>query len=204
MVWQKTAETYHDMINHEGWAEKDVVEVPVMQNVTFKVASFRLEHSPYQFWAFYSQLALLVLASCGFGFPFNWSAPPTSENGEMSVQAALRIVSEENQLMVVLPRWAWKLPIQRYQNLGKACSVTGEFMRRKVAERKAEMKELVVNGELESGKHGMDVFSTLVKANEMEGKLKLSDEELVSWLFHPSFYPSSYTSDRLGMCLGFL
>jgi hypothetical protein len=37
MVWKTTLYTYHEMTTAEGWAEKDVVDVPVMQAVTSKV-----------------------------------------------------------------------------------------------------------------------------------------------------------------------
>jgi hypothetical protein len=37
LVWEKTILSYNDMITCEGWTDKDVVEVPVVQNLTFKV-----------------------------------------------------------------------------------------------------------------------------------------------------------------------
>ena len=37
LVWDKTRQIYHDMISIEGWTDIDVIEVPVMQKLTFKV-----------------------------------------------------------------------------------------------------------------------------------------------------------------------
>jgi hypothetical protein len=37
MVWKTTLQTYREMITAEGWTDKDVVDVPVIQTLTFKV-----------------------------------------------------------------------------------------------------------------------------------------------------------------------
>ncbi|KAJ7266970.1 cytochrome P450 [Mycena haematopus] len=53
LVWKKTAETYRDILEMEGWKDKEVVDIPVMQKITFK-------------------LAFLIICTCGFGFPAVW------------------------------------------------------------------------------------------------------------------------------------
>lgn len=45
MVWEKTAEIYKDIVHSEGWANRDVVETPVIQDVTFKVSLVVLIHT---------------------------------------------------------------------------------------------------------------------------------------------------------------
>lgn len=37
LVWTKTIDIYREMIKEEGWTDKDTVEVPIIQTLTFKV-----------------------------------------------------------------------------------------------------------------------------------------------------------------------
>jgi len=37
MVWKTTLQTYREMITAEGWTDKDAVDVPIIQTLTFKV-----------------------------------------------------------------------------------------------------------------------------------------------------------------------
>lgn len=37
LVWEETTRVYKDMVACEGWLDKDVVDVPVVQVHTFKV-----------------------------------------------------------------------------------------------------------------------------------------------------------------------
>ena len=37
MVWRETSMTYHEMLSVEGWADKQEIDVPVVQSLTFKV-----------------------------------------------------------------------------------------------------------------------------------------------------------------------
>lgn len=83
------------MVTAEGWSDPSckVIDVPIVQKLTFK-------------------LALLIIAGCGFGFDsFTWNDPPIGENGKMSVQESLRIVSETGLVATVAPKWFWKLPV---------------------------------------------------------------------------------------------
>lgn len=52
------------------------------------------------------------------------------------------------------------------------------FMKQQVEERRAEVRANISDGTV--GRH--DAFTMLVEANENEGKLKLSDDELVGSL----------------------
>ncbi|KAL5531294.1 hypothetical protein ACEPAG_4171 [Sanghuangporus baumii] len=185
LVWNETLRVYREMITKEGWLAKDVVDVPVIQTYTFK-------------------LALFVIASCGFGLPFTWDEPPTASEGSMSIQEALAIVSEYNLARTSAPRWFWKLPIKKYQRVETASRTLDAFMHSQVALRKEEIRqEINENGTLDIGRN--DVFSRLVLANESETeKLPLDDEELIGNVFVLLFAGHETTGHTLAATLGFL
>jgi len=58
----------------------------------------------------FSQLALLIIAKCGFGFSFEWSAPPIGPDGTMSIQEALRILADSYIVGLLAPDWVRYLP----------------------------------------------------------------------------------------------
>jgi hypothetical protein len=73
----------------------------------------------------------------------------------------------------------------------------------RVAERRSKIRERSENPD-ERGRS--DIFSLLVKANEMEEKerLRLSDDELVSSFFHYQFYVFKYIAPETDrQCLYF-
>ncbi|KAG6829040.1 hypothetical protein H0H87_012773, partial [Tephrocybe sp. NHM501043] len=156
MVWTETLETYREMILAENWESKDTIDVPVIQKLTFK-------------------LALLIIGKCGFGFSFNWTAPPTAPDGSLSVQEALRIVADTHMLAIAVPKWILALPFQKFKETRQAHDQLMKFMRGQVSERKADIS----NQDSAKGDKN-DAFTLLVKANEdEESKLKLDDQELV-------------------------
>ncbi|GLB42782.1 putative cytochrome P450 [Lyophyllum shimeji] len=178
MVWTETLETYREMIAAEGWSKKDSINVPVVQTLTFK-------------------LALLIIGKCGFGFSFNWTAPPTAPDGTMSVQEALRIVADSHMLAIFAPKWLLALPFRRLREIGEAHDQLMGFMRSQVANRKAEISAH------ESTKN--DAFTMLVKANEDEStKLQLDDQELIGNVFIMLFAGHETTAHTLAATLGFL
>ncbi|KAJ7108469.1 cytochrome P450 [Mycena epipterygia] len=84
LVWKQTAQTYREMIEVEGWKNKDVVD-----------------------------LAFLLISTCGFGFPSTWDAPPKDADGGMPVQEALKLVAETHLISLTVPKWLMYLPIPR-------------------------------------------------------------------------------------------
>ncbi|KAL0960014.1 hypothetical protein HGRIS_011664 [Hohenbuehelia grisea] len=177
-VCTETNKIYCDMVEIEGWAGKTVMEVPVIQKLTFKVA-------------------LLVIGSCAFGFPFTWSEPGIAPDGSMPVQEAIRIVTETHMFKIAAPKWAWKLPIKWIQESKRAHEQLAAFMRAQVNNRKAEIND--------GGSLASNAFSMLVQANELEsGKLRLSDEELIGNVFIMLFAGHETTAHTLAATLGFL
>ncbi|KAG6917128.1 hypothetical protein DXG01_003794 [Tephrocybe rancida] len=181
MVWTETLETYREMLSAENWGSQTTIDVPVVQTLTFK-------------------LALLIIGKCGFGFSFNWSAPPTAPDGSMSVQEALRIVADSSMLAIAAPKWLLALPFRRFKEVREAHDQLMGFMRGQVSERKADISG---HGSVKGGKN--DAFTLLVKANEDEAsKLKLDDQELIGNVFIMLFAGHETTAHTLAATLGFL
>ncbi|KAL0067455.1 hypothetical protein AAF712_005443 [Marasmius tenuissimus] len=180
LVWEQTIKTYRDMISSEGWESQSTVKVPAVQALTFK-------------------FALLVLGICAFGFDFNWSAPPETAEGEMSVQEAIRTILDENMLLVFAPEWVKKLPFNRVQRPQDAQRQLTSFMQDQVKLRKAEVRAQTPE------EYKRDAFSMLVQANEdEEGKHRLNDEELIGNVFVMLFAGHETSAHTLAATLGFL
>ncbi|KAG6898860.1 hypothetical protein C0993_003485, partial [Termitomyces sp. T159_Od127] len=146
-------------------------------------------------------LALLIIGKCGFGFSFNWSAPPTAPDGNMSVQEALRIVADSHMLAIAAPKWLLSLPFRRFQAVREAHEQLMEFMRSQVAERRAD-----ISGQNSGIADKNDAFTLLVKANEDEeaSKLQLDDQELIGNVYIMLFAGHETTAHTLAATLGFL
>lgn len=125
------------------------------------------------------QFAFFIIAACGFGLPFNWRDPPRSVKG-FSVQEALRLVLNNSLLQVMLPKWAYEIPLKRLQDVKTARGILTTFMREQIATKKAEsMKPDLSKVDEEKVTKGMDIFTRLTRANEGESENSLKDDELV-------------------------
>ncbi|KAF8155579.1 cytochrome P450 [Crassisporium funariophilum] len=191
MVWTETLKTYHEMVVAEGWTGKKEIDVPVIQTLTFK-------------------LALLIIGKCGFGFSFDWFAPPRSADGSMSLQEALRVVADSHMIALFLPKWIQRLPLTR-KEMREAHDQLMGFMKSQVAERKEDLRSR--SSDDQKSNTGNDAFTMLVKASEDEGgKFKLEDQELVSFIlllqignvFIMLFAGHETTAHTLAATLGFL
>uniref|UniRef100_A0A0W0FX74 Cytochrome P450 n=1 Tax=Moniliophthora roreri TaxID=221103 RepID=A0A0W0FX74_MONRR len=182
LVWEQTIKTYRDMLQTEpGWTGKSV-DAPVIQEITFK-------------------FALLVLGICGFGFDFSWGAPPETEQGEMTVQEAIRTVLDANMLLAFAPEWVLRLPFGEMKRSRKAYNQLTRFMQDQVKLRKEEVRSQMKE------EYKRDAFSMLVQANESEDggvKNKLNDEELIGNVFVMLFAGHETSAHTLAATLGFL
>ncbi|KAJ7359262.1 cytochrome P450 [Mycena albidolilacea] len=177
LVWKQTAQIYRDMVQTEGWDKKSVVDVPIIQNLTLK-------------------LAFLIMTSCGFGFDSTWATPPKSKDNEMPVQEALRVVADTHMLMITAPEWVLHLPIPKFTTARLARDRLAAFMQKQVAERKAEVA---------AGNTRADAFTMLVKANQDESsKYQLDDQELIGNVFVLLFAGHETTAHTLAGTLGFM
>ncbi|KAJ7266971.1 cytochrome P450 [Mycena haematopus] len=179
LVWEQTTKTYRDMVQTDGWNTKDVVNVPVIQNLT-------------------SKLVFLIMASCGLGFEATWATPPTPnhKHRQISVQEALRIVADTRMLTTAVPKWLLRLPIPKFTTARMARHRLSAFMRGQVTERKAEVA---------AGSTRADAFTLLVKANQDEStKYQLDDQELIGNILALLFAGHETTAHSLAGTLGFM
>ncbi|EPQ50605.1 cytochrome P450 [Gloeophyllum trabeum ATCC 11539] len=152
LVAQETSRLYADMMESEGWCKQATVNLePINPHL--------------------GKFTLGVISRCGFGLPFPW----TSDTAEgMSFDRALTVVSAGTILRLIVPRWAYKLPIKRLHEIDEAFTNLAAFMRTFVSDKKAE---LATKGDGTGGLKG-DLFTRLVAASEAEGKNGLEDQEL--------------------------
>ncbi|KAG5634767.1 hypothetical protein H0H81_000848 [Sphagnurus paluster] len=86
LVWAETLNIYRQMETAEGWDTKHTVDLPMVQPITTK-------------------MTLLIIARCGFGFSFDWTAPPTGPDGAMTVQESLCIITDSYTVALIAPNW---------------------------------------------------------------------------------------------------
>ncbi|KAG6809204.1 hypothetical protein H0H93_016018, partial [Arthromyces matolae] len=145
-------------------------------------------------------MALLVIARCGFGFAFKWSAPPTTPDGEMSVQEALRILADSYVIGFIVPAWIRNLPLHGFDKIRQALEAFSTFMEHEIVARTEE-----VRSGSESAEERTDAFTMLVRANEQEtGKLKLSNREVIGNVFILLFAGHETTAHTLSATLALL
>ncbi|KAJ6488028.1 cytochrome P450 [Mycena sanguinolenta] len=177
LVWNKTREIYRDMIEVEGWKDANVVDIPVIQKITAKVA-------------------FLVISTCGFGFPSTWETSPQAADGSMPIQEALRIVAETSNLFMIIPEWFRFLPISVLREGSLARDRLRSFMQDQVTERK---------GLVAAGDKRADVFTIMVRANGDESsKYQLDDSELIGNVFIMLFGGHETTANSLAVTLGYM
>lgn len=193
MVWTETLKTYGDMIAAEGWEGKQEIDVPVIQTLTFKV-DFITCNVFYRIFIFlfiarafdYREMWIWILFQLVFAssierrivvntgsftncnrLPYDrrFPTPVDSESPhkEVSHLFALFLFDEKANRG------------NRMKEIREAHHKLLGFMKQQVEERRVEVRASLSEGS--DGRH--DAFTMLVKANEDEGKLKLSDEELV-------------------------
>lgn len=82
---------------------------------------------------------------------------------------------------MIIPKWSYKLPLKRLQDIKVARSTLDSFMREQIAVKKREIAQAKsdVHGPESGETRGMDIFTRLTKANEEEGMSGLNDDELV-------------------------
>lgn len=88
LVWRESVRLYEEMIKADKWPVNsgEIHDVPVMQHIT-------------------TQFALCVIGSCAFGIPFTRGHDKEGESDAMSVQEAMRWVSEWTSVVANTPRW---------------------------------------------------------------------------------------------------
>ena len=111
-VWNETLRVHNEMLCSEGWlSQSGPIDIASVQTYTFKV-TIKLPCTSKNLKKI--QLALFIIASCGFGLTFPWDEPPKNEKGDLSLQQSLQITSEKSIMRTEAPRWTWYLPTKEY------------------------------------------------------------------------------------------
>ncbi|KAG9315227.1 cytochrome P450 [Chiua virens] len=160
-VWEASRKLYKEMASVEGWDNKDVIETPSVQALTFK-------------------FTLIIFASVGFGFPFTWANQPVHE-GEMSIHECMEVIARTSVFAAAAPSWAWKLPFAWIRRVRLAYDTMRRFMHTRVSTTRESMRSQV---EGDTNNPARDLFSLLVRASEdAGGKIGLNDNELIGNIF---------------------
>ncbi|KAJ7347415.1 cytochrome P450 [Mycena albidolilacea] len=151
LVWDEGAKLYQEMMEGERWDDENDVLISAINPIT-------------------SKFALIIIGRCGFGEPLSWRT--TAPESGMSLSEALAIVSATSIARMVIPWWIYKLPIKRLRDIETAYTSLDAHMKVLIASRQEE----VSNGKEIERK---DVCRLMMRANEGQGTLSMTDEELV-------------------------
>lgn len=127
----------------------------------------------------------------------SWSTPPLDENGERSIQSIVFDISANILLRGSLPSWAYKLGIKKLNDIDSAYNAFEKYLIELIAQREIELKKV-----LDSEGHNSsiisnnikDILGRLVNSRLAEGKLSLTDEEIMGNCF--IFVSTSYRNLR--------
>ncbi|KAJ7152013.1 cytochrome P450 [Mycena filopes] len=177
LVWEETTDLYHEMLAAEGWETQSNLTVPAINRITTK-------------------FALILIARCGFGESIAWDSP--SQTSGMPFGEALVIVSGASIERLIIPRWMYKLPIERLHDIETAYSSLAAFMKVLISSRRKEL----TSGE--NYPQRKDLFRLMIRASEGEGKLQMTDDELTGNTFLMLFAGHETTAKALDAAIGFL
>ncbi|KAF9522906.1 cytochrome P450 [Crepidotus variabilis] len=124
------------------------------------------------------RLAFLVIARCGFGMPLTWAMDEQETADKISVNHALTSVTETAIARLMIPNWAYKIPIKALKEIDHHWTSLAKFMRKSVGLRAEELK---ADADLVA-KRG-DVFTRLVAANIDDGKYSVNEDEVLGNTF---------------------
>ncbi|KAF8335234.1 cytochrome P450 [Amanita rubescens] len=181
-VWAQSIVIYREMIAAEGWTDLKVVDVAIVQRLTYNVA-------------------LLVIMKCGFGFNSDWSVPSQAADGSMSIHESSRVVTA-NHLIINFAPWLMSIPLPKFQRIRAAKERLMSFFLDEVAQRKEEMGGRV--GSTRKSR-AIDVFTMLVEANESDNeKSKLTIQELTGNMYIMLFAGHETTAKTLAAAIAYL
>ncbi|KAJ7472656.1 cytochrome P450, partial [Mycena latifolia] len=176
LVWDEATSLYQEIMHAEGWIHENNMTISPINDITTK-------------------FALILIARCGFGQPISWKV--TSPSSGMPFGEALAIVSGSSIARLVTPRWMYKLPIKRLQDIETAYTSLEDFMKALISARRDELS-------VEEGRGQKDLFRLLIQASESEGNLRMTDEELIGNTFFLLFAGHETTAKALDAAIGFL
>ncbi|KAF9003889.1 cytochrome P450 [Cyathus striatus] len=171
LVREETAKLYEEVVQNEGWDSQDTILIPSLHDFMLKYA-------------------LIIVARCAFGLPMSWRSPAESSLKGMKLSEAISIVTKSIIARLILPSWAFKLPISSLRHIDRAWETFTGIVKDSVRKRKEALSE-----EME-GATG-DVLGRLVQSFDGEGKYNLSEQEVVADIFTVLFAGHETTASVL-------
>ncbi len=132
------------------------------------------------------QLALFLVAIVGFGLPMKWTEDERDSGGRLSLQKMIFDVSSFVLARARVPKLLYTLGIPVLNRVNEAYDTFETFMHEQIKIREAELKALrSTSGATEDDVADAigDVFGRLVNARIGDGKLSLSDGEIIGNCF---------------------
>lgn len=112
----------------------------------------------------------------------SWKEPPRKTDGKLSTQTMFFDVSTNIIVRDSTPKWLYWFGFKRLNEIDEAYTTFEAFMRERVSDREAELKVLESRSE-DNTELIKDIFGRLVNARLSDGKLKLSDQEIIANCF---------------------
>ncbi|KAF8526648.1 cytochrome P450, partial [Hysterangium stoloniferum] len=153
-VRHQSSEIYREMVQAEKWEGETSVSLQSVNTLMLKVS-------------------LMIVARCGFGLPIRWSNREVEQ--VMSIADAISIAAESLLLRVMLPSWAFKLPISKLREIDVAWKNTEAYMINSIR----ACRESALEGQQSSG----DLLQRLAASYERDDKLSLNESEVMANMF---------------------
>ncbi|KAL5513630.1 hypothetical protein ACEPAH_4029 [Sanghuangporus vaninii] len=118
-VWKTVRSVYREMIDAEGWNERNEI---VFDEVNPLILKF----------------TFIIICRCSFAYPSSWSSTYSSID---NFPEALRLVSETLIPRLVIPNWAYKLPIERLCRMNNAWQTVTSAIMDLIEKRKSDSLE---------------------------------------------------------------
>ena len=122
----------------------------------------------------------------GFGVPMSWSTPPFDEFGNRSMYSLITSVTANLLLRGGSPEWIFKLGIKRLNDIDREYEAFEKCMVGLISERERKLKNMIDTEESDissGGEYIKDILGRLVYCRISEGKVTLSDEEIMGNCF---------------------
>ncbi|KAF8510338.1 cytochrome P450 [Gautieria morchelliformis] len=178
----EAANIYNEMMQAEEWSYHDQVSLPEVNQLMLK-------------------FSLLMIGRCGFGIPMPWS-PEKSKHNKLSFEESVLLAAETLMPRVILPSWAFKLPIQKLREIDHAWESFTRYTKRHIRENQAEveMQEMQENSE----GAGYILRRLVASSGEGAGKFSLTEQEVMADIFTIMFAGHETTGSVLTATLGYL
>ncbi|KIJ60055.1 hypothetical protein HYDPIDRAFT_161547 [Hydnomerulius pinastri MD-312] len=171
LVTEECQAVYNEMVASEGWHD---VGGATSVHINRIMARF----------------TFVILSRCGFGIPASWKMQE-DQSDSTRFEIALTTASETFLARVLLPRWAYWLPVKRLHEIDAAWRTVTSLMGKFAEVRKADLADSGVD------LRKKDVFTRLVLASDDGGKFALTTTEVTANMLSLLFAGYETTSSAL-------